>query len=125
MYVYRDVRAFPPQSFWLRRKGRKGAACLEARIGLDQLNVDLSQSANNRSPVPNLSIDLVSSYNFNVAFHAALDIAIQFARRSPALGPFYLYRFLRAATLYFNCKIRNYQLFVFEVTFIKLESVGN
>jgi len=86
--VYRDVRAFPPQSFWLCRKGRKGAACLEARIGLDQLNVDLSQSANNRSPVPNLSIDLVSSYNFNVAFHAVIDIVILFTRRASAILDF-------------------------------------
>lgn len=99
-----------PQSFWLHRKGRKGAACLAARIGLDQLNADLSQSANNRSPVPNLSIDLVSSYNFNVAFHATIDIAIQFIRcASVFLGPSYLYRFLRAATLYFNYKIQNWR----------------
>jgi len=80
MYVYRDVQAFHPKVFGPIERSGKGGACLGARIGLDQLNVDSSQSANSQTPVLNLSVDLVSFYNFNVAFHALIDIAIQFAR---------------------------------------------
>jgi len=97
--------AFLPQSFWLRRKGRKGAACLGARIGLDQLNVDLSQSANNQSPVPNLSIDLVSSYNFNVAFHAVIDIAFNSHTSSRFFLPL---SFPQSSYTYLNCNVQTY-----------------
>ncbi|CAL1676397.1 unnamed protein product [Lasius platythorax] len=72
------LRAFHPKVFGPAERAEKGPPASDW-IGLDQLNVDLSQSANSQSPVPNLSIDLVSSYNFNVAFHAPVDIAIQFA----------------------------------------------
>lgn len=61
VYLYRLLRRTHPWSFRDRRKGRKGTACLRARIGLDRLNVDLSQSANSQSPVLNLNIDLVRS----------------------------------------------------------------
>lgn len=80
MYVYRDVRAFHPKVFGPIERAGKGGACLGARIGLDQLNVDSSQSANSQTPVLNLNVDLVSFYNLNVAFHAPIDIAIQFTR---------------------------------------------
>lgn len=82
MYVYVSgcSRAFHPKVFDPIERAGKGGACLGARIGLDQLNVDSSQSANSQTPVLNLSVDLVSFYNFNVAFHAPIDIAIQFAR---------------------------------------------
>ena len=70
---------------WLGRPGRKeeidvGDAGLEPRIGMDRLNVDLSQSVNKQSPAPDMSVDLVSSYKFNVAFHASATAcpAIQF-----------------------------------------------
>lgn len=68
---------FHPKVFGLAERAGKGPPASEH--GLDQLNVDLSQSANSQSPVLNLSVDLVSSYNFNVAFHAPIDTVIQFA----------------------------------------------
>jgi len=111
--VYRDIRAFHPQSFRPRtERAEKGPPAWER--GLDQLNVDLSQSANSHSlslflSMLNLSIDLVSS-NLNVACHASMNIAIQFARRAPVLsGPFYFRRFLGVLALRLDCKLRSYQ----------------
>lgn len=73
--------AFTPKVFDPAEREVKGTACLAARIGLDRLNADLSQSANSQSPVLNLNIDLVSSLQVQCCVPRALrHHVLQFAQ---------------------------------------------
>lgn len=80
------VRVSWSPKFWGWTRGRKGTGWLRARIGLDRLNVDLSQSANSQSPATNLNIDLVSSLQVQCCVPRAPRHPVpRFARFSPYL----------------------------------------